>query len=603
MRFSVIHLFAISICCVSNCSTTLAEENQVPAIGSVVEDLEFKDVWYLPRSLDALGSPKAWAIVFTTLDCPVVEAYLPELKRLDEKFGDDVQFLAINVGGADSIRDVADMALEHEIKFPFVKDFDGSCVAATGVKSTAEVVVLDADRRIRYRGRIDDRFAEDGTESEPSQHNLIDAINSVLVDEEVSVAETKVQGTPIVTRGEQDIVEGVTYAEHIAPIMEEHCQRCHRPGTEAPFSLITYDDVSPVADMVLEVVSEGRMPPWYASVGHFANDPQLTPKQIDLLRSWVAAGTPRGDLSTTPEPDEALTKPLKWSIDEPDLVITTPKPHELPAVGYVPYKYVILPYRFEHDTWIQQCEILPDNPRVVHHCNMAYIEKAFDWSNAKFVMGRVPGVLPMQLKDNVAFKVPKGATLILQIHYTTTGQPETCNISVGMRYAREVVQKEFRYLWMVNNTFNIPPGDPLHRVSATNVLEHDAVGVGLFAHMHLRGRDMSFFAHYPNGEVEKLLVIPNYSFDWQLAYRWELGQKTFPAGTKIECVSHYDNSSFNPYNPDPTVAVKEGPQTIHEMLNGVMFYLNEDEQLNLKVDPKTGAPIEEAASNAKKKAG
>jgi hypothetical protein len=300
-------------------------------------------------------------------------------------------------------------------------------------------------------------------------------------------------------------------------------------------------------------------------------------------------------LATAPTADPTLLTPRTWTIDEPDLVIQVPQVHELPATGYVPYKYVILPHRFQHDTWIQQCEILPDNPRVVHHCNMAYLENALDWTNAKFILGRVPGVQPMLLDNNVAFRIPKGAILILQIHYTTTGQPEKCRISVGMRYAREVVKREFHFLWMVNNEFAIPPGDPLHRVSATTPLDSNVVAAGLFAHMHLRGRDMSFIAHYPDGRDELLLTIPNYSFDWQLAYRFPTGAKQFPKGTRIECVSHYDNSKFNPYNPDPTATVREGQQTFQEMLNGVMFYVSQDEELNLRIDPKTGAVIENAA--------
>jgi hypothetical protein len=560
-----------------------------PAIGTAIKNLTFKDIWYLPRSLDDFGDRKAYAIVIATIDSLRGGQWLPKLKALDEKYRDQgVQFLAINVGPDDSIRRIADQALEQEIKFPFVKDVAGTVAAELGIAETPAVVLLDAHRLLRYRGRIE-------SHDQPPAPALAAAMDDLLADRPIQTPETPIAGEPIKRIQPISNAQSVTFAEHIAPILQKRCQHCHRPGTEAPFALIGYDDAVAHADTIAEVVAEERMPPWYASFGDFANDPSLSAGEKQLVAAWVASGSPAGDLGRLPPPEPSLVHPRQWAIEDPDVVITVPQVHELPASGYVPYKYVILPYRFQHDTWIQQCEILPDNPRVVHHCNMAYLENALDWQNAKFVLGRVPGVQPMLLNEHVAFRIPKGAILILQIHYTTTGQPEKCQISVGMRYAREVVHKEFHFLWMVNNEFAIPPGEPLHRVAATTPLECDAIGAGLFAHMHLRGRDMTFVAHYPDGRAERLLTIPNYSFDWQLAYRWPTGVKRFPKGTRIECISHYDNSKFNPYNPDPAATVREGQQTFQEMLNGVMFYVSEEEHLNLRIDPKTGAVIEQSA--------
>ena len=106
--------------------------------------------------------------------------------------------------------------------------------------------------------------------------------------------------------------------------------------------------------------------------------------------------------------------------------------------------------------------------------------------------------------------------------------------------------------------------------------------------MHVRGRDMTFKAHYPDGKSETLLTIPNYNFDWQLAYRWGAGKKKFPKGTRLEAVAHYDNSAFNPFNPDPKATVRDGQQTFNEMMNGFVFYVEANEKLGLEIDPKTG---------------
>ena len=141
-------------------------------------------------------------------------------------------------------------------------------------------------------------------------------------------------------------------------------------------------------------------------------------------------------------------------------------------------------------------------------------------------------------------------------------------------------------------------GAPAWPVSAQKELECDATGIGLFSHMHLRGKDTTFFAHYPDGKAETLLVLPNYSFDWQLSYVWDRGAQHFPKGTKIECSSHFDNSSFNPYNPNPKATVKNGPQTHDEMMQGFFFYTADSENLDVRVDPKTGKELAKEQSAA-----
>jgi len=245
-------------------------------------------------------------------------------------------------------------------------------------------------------------------------------------------------------------------------------------------------------------------------------------------------------------------------------------------------------------------QILPSNTRVVHHCNLlAYTINAEGKKEGFFITGKVPGAQPINTAGTgVAVMIPKGTRLVFQIHYTTTGQPEECQIALGLKYYQGVVKKRMRNVLVADYDFAIPPGDPHHKVVNSKTIDIDAVGIGLFSHMHVRGKDMTFIAHYPDGTNEQLLSVPNYSFDWQLGYEWETGSKKFPKGTELEVVAHYDNSAFNPYNPDPTDTVKEGPQTYHEMLNGFFFYTAESEDLNIKVDPQTGegTPLEETAS-------
>jgi len=560
---------------------------EVP-IGSHIGHLTFKDIRYLSRSLDDFPGRKAFVLVFTSTDCPLVSRYLPVLNRLEKEYGPrGVQFLAVNVGAEDSIVGMAAQAVEHDAVFPFVKDFDLKWVDALGVQRTPEVAILDGERRLRYRGRIDDRYRPGGARKEPTRHDLAEALNDLLAGRPVQVPVTPVDGC-LITRVDLPRPElPLTFAEHIEPVLRKHCQECHRPGTAAPFALQTFEKVRARGRMIAEVVKEGRMPPWFAAPAHgtFLNKRGLTPRERDLVRQWVRGGMLPGELGKLLPPE--LPPQGRWRIGEPDLVLDT-APFDLPAEGDVPYKYVVLPHLFTAETWVQGVQILPDNGRVVHHCNLAYVTLGESFKTSNFIAGLVPGNGPMQLDDRIAYRIPGGSLLALQIHFVTTGKAEKCQLRVGLRYARGQVDKQLRHVLLVDKGYSIQPGAAAHPVRASQVLDRDALCLGLFIHMHVRGKAMTFRAHLPDGQTETLLLVPNYNFDWQTPYRWQPGQKRLPKGTRLECVALYDNSAFNPYNPNPKATVRDGPQTYHEMMNGFIFYVDQREDLNLTIDPRTG---------------
>jgi thiol-disulfide isomerase/thioredoxin len=557
-------------------------------LGTTVSDLRFKDIRYLTRTLDDLPRSKAYVLVFTTTTCPLVQRYLPVLNQLEKAYRDKgVQFVAVNVGPDDSIRAMAAQAVEYEAAYPFVKDFEARCAAALGVKRTPEVAVLDGSRRLRYRGRIDDQYRLGGARPEPTRHDLKEALDEILAGNKVTVPETPVDGCVITTAELPPATTPVTFAEHVAPILHKHCVGCHRSGTAAPFSLVTYAQVAARANTIAEVVREERMPPWYGAprFAEFTNRRKLTPQERATVLRWAKDGRAKGDEAKLPAPPAPVDSP--WRIGQPDLIIQAPE-HDLPAAGVIDYKYVVLPHVFQHDTWVRAVQILPDNPKVLHHCNLAYLKVAEKWRMDNFITGTVPGGEPMTLGTGVGFRIPQGALLLLQVHYVSTGKKEKCRIAVGMKYASGRIDQHLRFLLLEDKQFAIPPGAPAHRVAASRVLPHDAVGIGLFSHMHVRGRDMTFTAHYPGGHSETLLVVPNYSFDWQMPYVWEPGRKKLPQGTRLEAVAHYDNSAFNPFNPDPGATVKCGQQTFHEMMNGFVFYVAADERLGFDIDGATG---------------
>lgn len=572
-------------------ATALAADGSRPTIGSQVGDLRFKDIRYLTRSLHELGEGRATVLIFTNTSCPIAQKYWPKLKRLDEAYRDrGVVFAAVNSSEGDAVADIAQQALTFNLPFPFVKDADGSCARGLGVTRTPEVVVLDSERRLRYRGRIDDQYRLGSERPTVTSDDLVDALEAILQGRDVARPETTVDGCVITLPSAVESSKGINFNEHVAAILDAHCVECHRPSGGAPFSLITYDDASSHAEMIAEVVADQRMPPWY-SHRHitFFNQRGLSRRERETIVAWTR-GRERGDDSKRPPVPKFPEG--EWEIGTPDLVTTSLQEHSLPAEGFIDYRYDVMPYVFLKETWVSSVEIKPSNPAVVHHCNLGYMSIGEEFSEQNFITGRVPGGTAMMLDEGIAFRIPAGSVVGLQIHYTTTGKPEKNRMSVGFKFPQAPVQRELHHLQVHTSRFAIPPGVSNHEVKAVRTLKEAATGVGMFAHMHLRGKDMTIRALGPDGTGETLLSIPNYHYDWQQNYRWEPGKKTFPAGTKIEVTAHFDNSKFNPFNPDATKTVRFGQQTVDEMMYGFFFYTNDGEALGLKVDPKTGQKVE-----------
>ena len=109
----------------------------------------------------------------------------------------------------------------------------------------------------------------------------------------------------------------------------------------------------------------------------------------------------------------------------------------------------------------------------------------------------------------------------------------------------------------MNFVFQLPPGADDFGVNARYIFKKDALLLTMMPHMHLRGKAFDFVATYPDGKKETLLSVPHYDFGWQTNYRLA-EPKLLPAGTRLDCHAHFDNSDHNLNNPDPTKDVVYG---------------------------------------------
>ncbi|MBW3597178.1 MAG: redoxin domain-containing protein [Planctomycetes bacterium] len=551
------------------------EDASGSAVGRRIEGFTLPDFRGRQWRLADFDDSPVVAVLFLGTECPIVRLYAPRLVEIQKELQDrGVQLVAVNSNQQDSLAELEHFARVNDINFPMLKDPGNAVADQFGAARTPEVFVLDRERRVRYHGRIDDQYTYGLQKPKVEREYLSEAIESLVAGKEIATPYTEPVGCLIGRVLPTQEHSQVTYSRQISRILQKRCVECHRPGEIGPFSLTEYDEAAGWAEMIAEVVHEQRMPPWHASPEHgdFVNDARLTDEEKELIYRWVDAGAPEGDPSEAPPPRVFVQG---WRIGEPDLIVLmAEKPFQVPPEGEVKYQYFIVDPGFTEDKWIQAAECRPGNRAVVHHIIVAAMkpgskkQEAHGDLDSKWLAATAPGARPMILPEGRAKFVPAGSRLVFQLHYTPNGTPQEDISSVGLIFADPAtVKQEVVTQNAVNRRIRIPPGDPNYRLEATHTFSRDSLMLAMFPHMHLRGKSFRYTAIYPDGDREVLLDVPRYDFNWQNSYIFA-EPKPMPAGTKLHCVAHFDNSEENLANPDPTVEVRWGDQTWEEMMIG-----------------------------------
>jgi mono/diheme cytochrome c family protein len=390
-----------------------------------------------------------------------------------------------------------------------------------------------------------------------------------------------------------------TFYRDVLPILEQHCQSCHRAGGIAPMPFETYEETRPSAGAIRRATQEKSMPPWFANpnVGQFSNDPSLNPAEIATLAAWAEAKSPAGEIKDAPPPRrwEEI-----WSIPKPDLILKMPRAVPLPARGDIEYTYEIVPTNFKEDRWVKAAEVLPALRSNVHHA-VVYVRppdsnwlrhapvgvpftaltltdpedrRGVHWTDSDVLLVYAPGSSPDAWPESMAKYIPAGSDLVFQMHYTANGRAALDRSSIGLIFLKHAPAQRVLTLQLTNDHFVIPPGAADYRVEARGTLPNDATLLSFLPHMHLRGKRFEYNLIRKNAgadgkpryEIEPLLRV-NYHFHWQMSYRLA-EPRLLKAGTELQAVAWYDNSKANAHNPDPDAEVRWGEQTYDEMMVG-----------------------------------
>lgn len=533
---------------------------------------------------------KAIGLIFLNTECPISSSYVPILNPLaagQAKAG--VPVYGVISDPTVTRAAAAKFQQEYKITFPILFDASGELARALKPDTTPEAFVVDRYGAVQYHGRIDDGWADlTKPRLNVTHHEFTDALAAVGAERKPTVAKTAAVGCVFEAWSGQGSQKKVTFSRDIAPIVNANCVACHRAGEVAPFPLTSYEEVAKHAKQIARVTGDRIMPPWKPeeNYGHFCNERRLTEPEIALIGDWAKSGAPEGDKIDLPPLPQFSSD---WALGQPDLVVSMPKPFKIPAGGRDIYRCFVLPLDVPEDKYVTAVEFRPGAKSVVHHAlfflDNSGAARKLETANTDGqpgyrsfggpgiapsggLGGWAPGVVPNFLPDGIGQAVRRGANgvdLMLQVHYHPDGKEHMDQSRVALYFSKKPVGRIAVSIPLQTRDIDIPAGESHYVRTKSITLPADVTVIGMFPHMHLVGKQMKVTATLPSGEVEPLIWIKDWQFQWQDQYRF-VDPIKLPRGTRVDVEAIYDNSANNPDNPNsPPKRVRHGEQTTDEM--------------------------------------
>ncbi|MCE7862977.1 MAG: hypothetical protein DYG99_05480 [Bacteroidetes bacterium CHB5] len=384
-----------------------------------------------------------------------------------------------------------------------------------------------------------------------------------------------------------------TYYKDIQPLLAKNCVSCHKPGGIGPFSLQTYNEVAAKGNFIGHVTKTRYMPPWKADpeLPIFRNQTTLAQAEIDLIQKWLAEGMPKGKKS------RAKSFSTSEQAIKPDLTLPMVTSYQLTDQAKEDFRFFVIPTNLPANTYIAAIEFIPGNRRQVHHSRVMVDStqkiRGIDGMSEldprvkefqtipladEFLYGWVPGNTKIFFPPGTAKKIPQGADLILNIHYSPTSSIQKDQSVVNLYYAKTPVNREVKTLTLKESDIRNQPFYIEAERRPTFYMDYpvrnDLSLISIMPHMHFIGKSFLAYAITPAGEKIQLIKIDNWDFNWQTTYQFKQLIK-IPAGSRIRVEAKYDNTSENPMNPNtPPKDIGYGWNSTDEMCNLVIYYLD-----------------------------
>ena len=373
-----------------------------------------------------------------------------------------------------------------------------------------------------------------------------------------------------------------TFYADALPVFQKNCVACHQTdgpdvgGIFAPMSLANYDEAKIWAPLIRHALETGYMPPWGAHIRHkgeFKGERYIEESEKQLLIAWVDGGALEGDpadaqnnANQSIEVGSTVLPASGWWIGEPDLVVGFAEPLLISdeVMDWQPTVYMpIQEGTHNAPKWISKAELDPGGPWV-HHIVSSHMGVG------------VPGRGPFTYPEGWGVLLPEDPFITVNIHYHKDPGPGTAVEDVtraGFIFYQDgdVIDYVVETNLLPNRGWTIPAGASNYEVNNTHEIEEDTYLLSMGPHMHYRGKAMRYDLEYPDGEIETLLWVPDYDFNWQFLYEYQ-EPKFIPAGSTMHMSWWFDNSESNQWNPDPTQDVVYGPATTDEMANARIYF-------------------------------
>jgi len=395
------------------------------------------------------------------------------------------------------------------------------------------------------------------------------------------------------------VVEGLTYAKDIAPLVADRCEMCHHAGGSAPFALDNYADVRRRAALIASVTKSRYMPPWKAdpSDGPFVGQQPLSDAEIGVFQQWTHVGAPEGDARDLETLHRRPAWTEGWQLGAPDLIVTLPQPYVLQAGGTDVFRIFVLPLPVSEPRFVRGLEFRPGNPKVVHHANIRIdttrASRALDEADAApgytgliphaahypegHFLGWTPGQVAPLLPKDLSWRLDRNTDLVVEIHMQPSGKAEPVAPSIGLYFSDRPPTRTPAMIRLGRQNIDIPAGDHRYTVTDSYILPVDARVEAVQPHAHYRAREIFGDATLPDGTKRSLIHIREWDFRWQHVYQY-VSPFWLPKGTTLSMEYRYDNSAANVRNPEqPPKRARWGQRSSDEMGDLWIQVLTRDE--------------------------
>ncbi len=389
-----------------------------------------------------------------------------------------------------------------------------------------------------------------------------------------------------------------TFAKDVSRIFQEKCQECHRKGTAAPMSLLTYEEARPWAKSIRQRVITRNMPPWHldktVGIQQFQNDRSLSDEQIATIVRWVDSGSPMGDPKDLP-PLKKFPEDEGWQLakvyGEPDLVLKS-ESYTMAAHGQDVWFKPLTEVPLTEPRWVRAVEMRPGSTpgrKIMHHVLARLIQSesggpanpgaALAADGAGGGMASAGLLMEWAIGKNYDIYRPNCGKLLLpgshiwwELHLHAVGEEITDHAELAVYlYPKGETPKYRTYLTLYGATatlgsaLDISPNS-IAESQAYHLLRQPARLENFQPHMHLRGKAMSIEAILPDGTTQMLSYVDHFNFNWMNNYIYaEEAAPVLPKGAMIHVTAWHDNTRSNPNNPDPDQWVGFGDRTVDEM--------------------------------------